>query len=91
MEGDIIRSSGNDTLVDLWIGGQSREITVTKGAIQAYLGTSVEGEGDTSPEGLRRFVRTHLGVLSRAVSLRLRVNPSTTAVTIAAGDLPAHL
>jgi hypothetical protein len=37
MENDSIRSSGDITLVELWIGGKLREVRVTREAIESFL------------------------------------------------------
>ena len=37
MESDSVRAMGNSTLVDLWIEGKFRAITISRQAIEAYL------------------------------------------------------
>ena len=38
MENDSIRSSGTSTLVDIWVEGKVRAISVSQAAIGAFLG-----------------------------------------------------
>ena len=38
MENDSIRSVGSDTLVDIWIDGKMRSLSVSLEAIGAFLG-----------------------------------------------------
>ena len=58
MENDSIRSSGTDTLIDLWIDGKIRSICVTQEAIGAFLG--FENATGMSDRDRCEFVRAHL-------------------------------
>ena len=82
MENDSVRTMGSRTLVDLWIEGKSRAITITRQAIEAYLNlpqdrASILTEGDR-----REFVRTHLSLVAQAASERVRADPQAETVTI---------
>lgn len=81
MESDSVRTLGDRTLVDLWIDGQFRAITVSKQAIEAYLRLSPE-RAILTEDDRREFVRTHLSLVVQAASERLRADPGAAAVTI---------
>ena len=83
MENDSIRASGNTTLVDIWVNGKLRAISVTKQAIDAFVGSN-----DFTEEQRCEFVRTHLPLLVTAVKARLReASHDVEIVTIDAGHL----
>ena len=87
MENDSIRTSGTNTLVDIWIEGKLRGICVSHEAIGAYLGF----ERATGMSGDERceFVRTHLPLVVRAAKDRLRdLDQDAEAVNIEVGQLP---
>jgi hypothetical protein len=86
MENDSIRSSGSDTLVDIWIEGRMRAISVTHDAIGAYLG--FECAGALSEDDRCEFVRTHLPLLVSAAKTRLRDDPTADTIAIDVGHLP---
>ncbi|HEX6604097.1 MAG TPA: hypothetical protein VF027_04375 [Sphingomicrobium sp.] len=87
MENDSIRASGSDTLVDIWINGKLRAISVSHEAIGAYVG--FESAGAMSDDDRCEFVRTHLPLVIAAAKSRLRdTDPTANAVVIDAGDLP---
>jgi hypothetical protein len=87
MENDSIRSSGTSTLVDIWVEGKVRAISVSQAAIGAYLGFD---EARALSETDRcEFVRHHLPLLVTATKNRLRDGDVTAnTVTIDVGDLP---
>lgn len=87
MESDSIRSSGSNTVVDMWIDGKIRSISVTQAAIGAYLGFE---QADTLSEADRcEFVRNNLSMLVIAASRRLRAAGSDgDTIILDAGDLP---
>lgn len=77
---------GDTTLVDLWIEGKFRAITISRQAIEAYL--HVPPGSDALDETERReFVRTHLSLVVAAASARLRAEPDTETIEIEAGQL----
>jgi hypothetical protein len=86
MENDSIRASGNDTLVDMWINGKLRAISISRDAIASYIGSD---RAASMSEGDRcEFIRTHLPLVVSAVRAKLRdSNPSAESVVIEAGEL----
>jgi hypothetical protein len=86
VENDSIRASGSNTLIDIWIDGKLRAISVTKAAIETFVGAT--GSTEMPEEARCEFVRTHLPQLVRAVKTRLNAtNPSADSVVIDAGQL----
>ena len=81
MESDSVRTMGDSTLVDLWIEGKFRAITISRPAIEAYLQVGVN-ETDMSETDRREFVRTHLGLVVTAATEFLRVNPGAETIEI---------
>jgi len=87
MENDSIRTSGTNTLVDIWIDGKMRGICLSQEAIGAYIGfdRATGMSGDDRCE----FVRTHLPLVVTAARARLReLDPAADVVSIEAGHLP---
>jgi hypothetical protein len=88
MENDTIRSSGNNTLIDLWVDGKMRSIVVTRGAIDARLGLLSDQAAAMSDEGRCEFVRTNLAGIMKAAKDRLReIPPDSEKIVIDTGDL----
>ncbi|MFL6849970.1 MAG: hypothetical protein ACJ8EH_03835 [Sphingomicrobium sp.] len=86
MENDSIRTSGSNTLVDIWIEGKMRSLCVSQQAIGAFIGFD-EARGMTDRERCE-FVRTHLPLVLTAVRNRLRETDfAADAVTIEVGEL----
>ena len=86
MENDSIRPSGSNTLIDIWVNGKLRAISVTSEAIDGFVGT--KGSTSMSDEERCEFVRTHLPLVVTAVKTQLRAaNQDMDAVTIDAGQL----
>ena len=87
MENDSIRASGNETLVDIWIDGKMRAISISEEAIGAFLGfdaMTAMSEGDRCA-----FVRSNLPLLVSAAKSRLReLDPTASTIVIDAGHLP---
>ena len=71
-------------LVDLWIEGKFRAISVSRQAIEAYLRLPAESGAILSEDDCREFVRTHLSLVVEAASARLRTDPEAQRVTIGA-------
>lgn len=85
MENDSIRASGTDTLIDIWVEGKLRAISVTRAAIETFLG---KASGAMSDDDRCDFVRTHLPQVVTAVKAKLRNgNPTADSVEIEAGQL----
>jgi len=86
MESDSIRASGSNTLVEIWVNGKIRAISVTRQAIEAFGGPSASGE--MSDDERCEFVRTHLPLIVTAVKAQLReVSGDLESVTIDIGQL----
>jgi hypothetical protein len=87
MENDSIRTSGGNTLVDIWIEGKMRGICVSKEAIGAYLG--FDRAAGMSGDARCEFVRTHLPIVVNAAKARLvDTDPDADIVIIEGGQLP---
>ena len=66
MENDSIRASGGNTLVDVWIEGKLRGISVSRGAIETFLGLPAARAAAMSEDERCEFVRTHLSLVLTA-------------------------
>jgi hypothetical protein len=87
MENDSIRAIGTDTLVDIWIDGKIRAISVSQEAIGAFLG--FDQAGGMAERDRSEFVRAHLPLLVTAARARLRdTDPDADIVAIDLGHLP---
>ena len=87
MENDSIRSSGTNTLVDIWVDGKVRAISVSQAAIGAFLG--FEEARNLTERDRCEFVRNHLPLLVTAAKNRLRdMDGAAESVAIEVGDLP---
>lgn len=87
MENDLIRSSGTSTLVDIWVEGKVRAISVSQAAIGAFLG--FDEARSLSERDRCEFVRNNLPLVVTAAKNRLRETDLTSdTVTIEVGHLP---
>jgi len=83
VENDSIRASGGDTLIDIWVEGKLRAISISRAAIETFLGVQVATEDERC-----EFVRTHLPQVVTAVKTRLREgDPTSGTVSIEAAQL----
>lgn len=88
MENDSVRSSGTSTLVDMWIDGKLRAISVSREAIEGFLHLTPERASAMSEAERSEFVRTHLNLVITAATTRLRnTDAGADTVAIEAGDL----
>jgi len=88
MDNDAVRTSGDRTLVDMWIDGKSRTVSVTKAAIEAHLRLSPERAETMSPEDRCEFVRANLRMLAATATDVVRQGDrEATAVVIEAEHL----
>ena len=86
METDSIRTSGENTVVDIWIDGKMRSVSVSGEAIAALLRLAPDRAAALGDEDRREFVRTHLDVVVNMARDRLRdMDPGAIAVVIDAG------
>jgi hypothetical protein len=90
MENDSVRSMGDSTVVDLWIQGKFRAITISREAIESCLRLT-PGDSGMSDTDRREFVRTHLGLIVKAAIARLNADPGTEQIVIEAGQLGGEL
>jgi hypothetical protein len=83
MENDSVRTSGENTLVDVWIEGKMRSICVSRRAIAAFLQLPPERAPALAEEDCREFVRTHLNLVVNAAKDLLRsADPDTDTIII---------
>ena len=82
MESDSVRTMGDSTLVDLWIEGKFRAITISRQAIEAYLQLPPGQSEAMSETDRREFVRTHLGLVVTAAAEQLRAHPGTETIEV---------
>ena len=87
MENDSIRAHGTDTLVDIWVNGKMRAITISHEAIGAFLG--FERASNMREDDRCEFVRTHLPLIVTAAKEQLRDSDLEAAsVVLNPGELP---
>jgi len=87
MENDSIRSVGSDTLVDIWIDGKMRSLSVSLEAIGAFLG--FDKASSMSERDRCEFIRNHLPVVVAAAKQRLsETDRSAGEVVIDVGQIP---
>jgi hypothetical protein len=88
MDNDAVRTSGDRTLVDMWIDGKFRSVAVTRAAIEARLQLPGDGAAAMSDEDRREFVRANLKLIASAATDAVRqTNPDASSVVIDAGQL----
>ena len=88
MENDSIRASGGNTLVDVWIDGKLRGISVSRAAIETFLALTPDRAAAMSEDERGEFVRTHLPLVLTAAKAQLRqINPAAESVSIEAGQI----
>ena len=88
MENDSVRTSGSSTLVDMWIDGKLRAITVSREAIEGFLHLTPERAAAMTDDERSEFVRTHLTLVVSGATAKLRNTDATApVVTLDGGDL----
>jgi hypothetical protein len=91
MENDSVRTSGDLTLVEMWIDGKLRGISISRQAIEAFLQLPSAEASAMSDEDRREFVRTHLGLLATAAKNKIsQTHPDADEIVIEAGQLGAN-
>ena len=86
METDSIRTSGDNTVVDIWIDGKMRSVSVSGDAIAAFLRLAPDKAASLADEDRREFVRMHLDLVVNTARERLRgLHPEANAIVIDAG------
>jgi len=83
METDSIRTSGENTVVDIWIDGKMRSVSISGDAIAAFLRLTPDKAATLGDEDRREFVRMHLDLVVNTARDRLRdMDPGANAVVI---------
>ncbi len=83
MESDSVRSAGEFTVVDMWVEGKLRCISVSRDAIEGFLRLSPERAAALTDEDRREFVRTHLGQIVAAAKTQLQsLDPTADSIVI---------
>ena len=86
MESDSLRSSGDFTVVDMWVEGKLRSISVSRAAIDSFLRLP-PGASTMTDEDRREFVRTHLAQIVAAAKTQLQsLDPTTDSIIIDAPE-----
>lgn len=92
MENDSVRTSGANTLVDMWIEGKLRSISISREAIDDFLRLPPDPAAAISDHDRREFVRTHLTLVMTAAADRLRnTEPGADTVRIDVGQLGGQM
>jgi len=82
MESDSVRSSGEMTVVDMWVEGKLRGISVSRAAIESFLRLP-SGSARMTDEDRREFVRTHLAqIVGAAKTQLLSMDPDADYIVI---------
>src|SRR4051812_42652270 len=87
MESDSVRAMGDSTLVDLWLEGKFRAITVSRQAIGTFLKLPPDKAASLTDNERVEFVRTHLALVVKAAAAQLRADPAADAIVIESGEL----
>ena len=86
MESDSLRSSGEFTVVDMWVEGKLRAISVSRAAIESFLRLP-PGVSAMTDEDRREFVRTHLAQIVAAAKTQLQaMDPDADSIVIDASE-----
>ncbi len=88
MENDTVRTIGDSTMVDVWLKGRMRSVSVTREAITAFLDLPSERADAITDEERSDFVRRNLSKVAAAAMTWLADHPGMDMVTIEAGQLP---
>jgi len=91
METDSVRAMGDSTVVDLWIEGRFRAITVSREAIASFLKLTPERAAEFTDGDRVEFVRTHLATVVRAAAAQLRLNPGAESILIDSRQLSGEV
>jgi hypothetical protein len=86
LENDSIRANGNTTLVDIWVEGKLRAISIGREAIESYLGLRPDKAAEMSEDDRCEFVRTHMSLVIAAVKDRLRESGGTADSVVIGAD-----
>ena len=87
MESDSVRTIGDSTLVDMWIDGKVRAVSVSRDAIGTFLQLPPDRAAAMSDDERGEFVRKNLTLVAKAATELLRSTPSADSIAIEAGQL----
>lgn len=87
MENDSVRTIGESTLVDMWLSGKLRSVSVSRGAIAEFQGMHVGQANALTDDDRSEFVRRHLTLIASAAAARLKDDPGAESVSIETGQL----
>jgi hypothetical protein len=87
MENDSVRTIGDSTLVDMWLSGKLRSISVSREAIAEFQGLPRGQAAALSDDERSQFVRTHLTLIATAASAGVKDNPDAETVSVETGQL----
>jgi hypothetical protein len=91
MDNDAVRTSGDRTLVDMWIDGKSRTVSVTRAAIEAHLRVAPDRAASMTDDDRREFVRGNLKLVATAATELVRAtDPDALRVELDAGQLSGN-
>jgi hypothetical protein len=91
MENDSVRPIGESTVVDMWIDGKMRSISVAREAIERFLQLAPDHAAAMTEHERCEFVRTHLGLVVTSAKNRLRhMAGNGSSIAISPGDLGAE-
>ena len=91
MDNDAVRTSADRTLVDMWIDGKSRTVSISRAAIEAHLQLSPDRAASMTDEDRREFVRGNLKLLATAASEIVQAgNRDAAAVDIDVGQFTGN-
>jgi hypothetical protein len=83
MESDAVHTVGDSTVVDMWVNGKFRNVSVSRDVIAAFLRLSSDRAAAMSDVECREFVRSHLRLVAAAAADGLRdMHPTADSVTI---------
>lgn len=88
MDRDFIHCRGGTTLVEVWIEGKLRDISVSRAAIETWAEWAGGGAAPISDLACREFVRANLRRVVAAATIWLQeTNPQAESVSLGAGQL----
>ncbi len=82
MDNDAVRTSGDRTIVDMWIDGKFRSVSVTRAAIETHLGLSEERAEEMTDDDRREFVRANLKLLASVAADSVRESDPDAATVL---------
>lgn len=91
MESDAVRTVGDEAVVQMWVSGQFRSVSVPRSAIIAFLRLTPDRAVMMTDEEVRDFLRRNLRLVAAAAADALRdMHPNAPSVTLDAELLRKH-